>query len=263
MIAQTFRRRVSVTLTVCLICGLPATGAAQRETRPLTDAAGREARRLAATADGPATPGTQKPSADGLPKPVNRLNRLVPGVAVMVTIAGSPTTTRYFISQNESALTVLNLTNPALFIAARVLREMASDHHEYVAGVQAGSTFVLKNDVRFGPDGVFVAGQKVAEVAQVIETIARRDLVVVTARPERSTASCAAAGVGGFMLGALGGGIAGALVGDALSSPKPDSENYGPLVAGATLGMLGGGWGGAIWLSGKCAHKPEEVVYRD
>jgi hypothetical protein len=61
----------------------------------------------------------------------------------------------------------LNLTDPALpGTVTRGLRDVASNHPEYFTA-QKG-VFVDQN-VRVGPDGVFVAARKVADLGQIVE----------------------------------------------------------------------------------------------
>src|SRR5258706_11660551 len=65
--------------------------------------------------------------------------------------------------------------NPLPRASTRTLRDIASHHPEYFAAMQKSGTFGQDN-MRVGPDGVFVANRTVAELGQVVETIARNDI---------------------------------------------------------------------------------------
>src|SRR5207247_695286 len=100
-----------------------------------------------------------------------------------------------------SSLTVLNLTDPTPPRTAKdALRNVASRHPEYFPAAQQGGQFVLEKNVRMGPDGVFVASQKVADLGQLVENIARHDvaeirLASVGARTPGFFPQCTALGV--------------------------------------------------------------------
>lgn len=109
----------------------------------------------------------------------SRVSQLVPGSEIAVTSTALRAAPRYFVSADELALTMLDLTDPALpAAAARVLRDMALRHPEYFAAMQRNDTFGERS-VRVGRAGVFVADRKVAELENVVETIARRDVVEI------------------------------------------------------------------------------------
>jgi hypothetical protein len=87
------------------------------------------------------------------------------------------------VAGDDSGLTVLNVADPMLPATAReVLREVALHHADYFASAQQGGQFVLQKHVRIGPDGVFVADQKVAELGQVVNKIARNDVAEIKAQ---------------------------------------------------------------------------------
>jgi hypothetical protein len=76
-------------------------------------------------------------------------------------------------------LIALNLTSPALTPASiRVLRAMAAQHPGAVASLQATGALV-QDDVRIGRDGVFVASRRVADFEDIVEAIARDDVLEI------------------------------------------------------------------------------------
>jgi hypothetical protein len=105
----------------------------------------------------------------------SRLRRLEPGTAITVTVQGSPPGKRYVVLADEASLIVLDLAYPGLpAAAARILRDMATSHPEYFAAVQA--RVFVDRDLHVGPDGVFLADRKVADLSQVVERISRSDV---------------------------------------------------------------------------------------
>ena len=112
----------------------------------------------------------------------SRVAQVVPGGEIAVTLKRAQAMSRYFVSSDASSLTVLNLADRALPpVATRALREMASRHPENFAAVRGRASFA-DGDVRIGRDGVFVGGRKAAELAQVVETLARNDVADIRGR---------------------------------------------------------------------------------
>lgn len=203
---------LSFALIVCMVASaLPV--AAQEEAGPptpamagpLTRAAMREADRLVAA--GGLTPsggdavqqGDKGTAKSDWPRAFN----VAPGTEVIVTVRGSQPGTRYVVRADESDLTVLNLSNlPLQFDARRVLVNMASRQPEYLTDPdQAG--VVVQKDVRVGPDGVFMADRKVADLGQIVERITRNDVAEIrTPKSERNAFECA---VEGYFVGGGGG----------------------------------------------------------
>jgi hypothetical protein len=221
-------------------------------TGPLARAAIREAVRLAATPDELTT------SADESVEQRNqsgqsdwsRVRDLGPGTEIVVIVIGQPPATRYLITQDESRLTVLNVSVATLPVSARnELRGVASHHAEYFAAAQQGRTFVLGKSVRLEPHGVFVADRRAADLTQIIEHVGRHDVVEIdTTERHRNWLVCGVVGYGGFFAAGMAAGFAGGYISDSLG--------------GAMLGALIGGSAGGVWAYRKCRHKPEEVIYR-
>ncbi len=110
----------------------------------------------------------------------SRLRTLAPGTEVTLSVQGSQPVTRYVVQADESKLTVLNLSAPTLTAVARhALRDIASKHPDYFMSAAQGGTFLLDKNLRLTRDGVFIADQKVADFGQVVETIARTDVVEI------------------------------------------------------------------------------------
>jgi hypothetical protein len=58
---------------------------------------------------------------------------------------------------------------------AKLLRRTIVEHPDYFPAPE-GKTFQLDSRVTLGADGLFVAGQKIAEYDQVVERILRADV---------------------------------------------------------------------------------------
>ena len=244
------RSVVALTLIACVMTATVSIRA--QEVSPFTRAVAREAGRLAATGDftpsaGQAPGRSDEPADDTW----SRVLKLAPGTGIVVTVQGSPPADRYFVSGNDSDLTVLNVGVTALPSAARdVLRDVASTHPEYFSTAQKGGQIRLKKNVRLGPDGVFVADRNVAALAEVVEHLSRDAIAEIQTAPvDSNPVGCAFAGYYG---GALIGGLPGAFIGGAVG------KDTGP----ALVGMVVGWSVGAHYVYRKCRHKPERVIYQ-
>lgn len=236
------RSAVSLVLAISLIgSALPVKAQRHPSTAgPIARSISREAERLAAM--------RQNQPVD---PEWSRVRHLAPGTELIVTIKDSQPAPRRFVMGDESDLLVLNLNDPALPAAARdVLSDIASTHPEYFPAAEKGGRFVLARDVAVGPDGVFVAGRKVADLVQVIERYRRPDIIeIATASVESNPLGCAFAG---YFMGALVGGLPGSLVGGAVIGDT----------GGALQGMMVGWAIGGVLMYRRCRHSPEKVLYR-
>ena len=175
----------------------------------------------------------------------SRVGELAPAANVVVTAKGLQPGSRYFVLADEFALTVLNLTDPTLpAVSTRVLRDMASRHPEYFAAMQQNGTFG-EGDVRVGRDGVFVADRKVADLGQIVETIARNDVAEIRGPVVAR----------GSVLGAVLGGWLGFAVGAVPALGGASEALALPLLIGS---IAGGGFLGFHWSS----HETAGVIYR-
>src|SRR5262245_46105017 len=149
------KRTVSVMLIACVVA-LPLTGcAARRGPRVVGETSG----------------GRVESESDW-----SRVSRLQPAAEITVALNGAPPASRYFVTANDSALVVLNLTTPALSSStARTLRDMAAQHPDHIVPALSTGAF-RQGDVTIGRDGVFVSDRKVAELGQILETIPRGDV---------------------------------------------------------------------------------------
>ena len=171
---------LSLTLIVCLVGSAMPLAARERfvepTSGPIARAVARESARIAAqSAAGDATRqvGTLKDSA------WSRVRRIAPGAEVTVTVRGSQGAKRYFVVANQSELTVLNLNHDQVPRAgADALRRTVASHPEIFIGTGPLGTFV-DGAVRVTPDGVFRGDQKVADLTEIVERLARADVIDV------------------------------------------------------------------------------------
>jgi len=106
-----------------------------------------------------------------------QLRDLKPGTEITVTKRDSQSSKRYMLAADDSELTVLNVSDPALPTDVKTaLRETATTHPAWLANRQPGTTFELGKRLMVKPsEGLFVADQKVASLDQVVERITRND----------------------------------------------------------------------------------------
>jgi hypothetical protein len=174
-----------------------------------------------------------------------RVGQLTAGSEILVTTRSSQPRGRYFVLAETSAIVVLNAGSPALPPrSVRALRAMVSDNPEAVADVLTKGA-VARDDLRLGREGLFVADRKVADLAAVIERIAREDVIEIRG-PVVTRGSAGGAALGGwlgFAVGALP-GLGGASQGVAVLA----------LIGGAATGAyLGDRWS---------THLTDDIVYR-
>ena len=177
--------------------------------------------------------------------PWSRVAELRPGVGIALSTTRTPLHARIFVSADASEVTVLNLGVPSLGPAAiHALRDMATRHPEYFGLTQASRSFE-QDHVRLGRDGLFVAGRRVAEFAEVVETFNRQAVAEIRG-PVVARGSVPGTIIGGWLGFSLGvvPGLGGANAGLAWTS----------LAGAATLG----GWLGNRWST----HAVDGVVYR-
>jgi hypothetical protein len=224
-------------------CGIPR---AQPVAGPIRVAVMREAVRLAA--DQPSEP---------IVSSWSRVRELPAGTEITVTVRGRPAGRRSFIAADGSGLTVLNLGDPLIpSRARRLLSDLALDHPEFLLGAQTGGTFLLHDDVRLTPDGLFMAGRRVVDLG-LVETIAGSDVAEITRFGTVNRGPAA----GGAIAGALAGFLAGyhQAAGLANSPCHGSCVTTGWLVGLSLVGFpLAGGWLGYHAF----AHKAEAVIYR-
>jgi hypothetical protein len=194
----------------------------------------------------------------------SRVRKLAPGTEIILTAKGSlpgPGDAAhavhavhtvpglqgqaYVVQVEESGLTILNLSGARLSTFEReMLRAAASDRPEFFLAARQGGAYQFRNNVRIGPAGVFVAGRKVTEVGEVVQSIARADVVQVAIRRTRTHGSVQEilqAAAGGFLLTAVAAGNGGTGPNYCTESPNgcPVAIGVGT-IAGGALGYLFG-----------------------
>ena len=122
----------------------------------------------------------------------------------------------------------------------------------------------MPKNVRMGPDGVFVANRKVADLGQVVENIARTDVAEIRRElgfferdqsPSGRRARETIGGVAGFFAG----GLIGFVIGDGSCKPHTDCyRGFGGSFFGSVAGM-----GTGAYLGKRAAtHVDDGVIYR-
>jgi hypothetical protein len=139
----------------------------------------------------------------------SRIRQLHPGRRVIVTTTDSQAVERYFLAVDDSGITLLNLGDQIPPAVRDVLRDVASQTPSRLINPQRRETFLLARNVRLEAGGVFAGDQKVADLAKIVQTIARAHLVELR-HPSMSRHPIAkSVGIGmaigfggGFLLGA-------------------------------------------------------------
>ena len=241
---------LSLTLAVSLVASpLPVT--AQELARATT----REAVRLA-TGE-PTMSVTENVQQGGKPRQSDwsRVRKLAPGTEVILTTDRSAPGRRYFVSADDSSLTVLNLTDPSLpAAAARALREIASQHGEYFEGAARGGTYLVDN-LRLASAGVFVADRKIADLQRVVQTSARKEISRIETRRKGRGVWGQLGPLGGYFVGAMSGGyVAGLACQAAVGRDRCDT---GAFLTGALVGGIAGVSYGLLAAN----RETQEIVY--
>ena len=98
-----------------------------------------------------------------------------PGARITISVDGAAPAERYFVRLNDSELVVLNLTSAELL--KRQLIEMAKDNPDWMAGT--AKTTYKDNNVRVGPDGVFVKDKKLCDLDDLVIHIPRAKVTAI------------------------------------------------------------------------------------
>jgi hypothetical protein len=167
----------------------------------------------------------------------DRVRRLRSGTEIVVTAVTLPAAPYEMLAANDLVLTLLNTTAMASSRHESRLRRIDS---ESLARVAQGSFAIVDGDLRVGAEGIFVAGQKVMDIGELLVTVPRAEVSRITRMEVHSTRS----GVGGGFLGFFGGYFLGALLGAKIASARGgDASNLNWLF----FGGLGGAIAGAIF----------------
>jgi hypothetical protein len=175
----------------------------------------------------------------------SRVGEIEPGKEVRVVARGRQPVFRYFVRVGPSDITLLNLTDPTLPDAAiRMLRDLASERPEGLAATQTKGAFA-EGGVRVSREGVFIAERKAAELGEVLQVIARSDVVEISGPVVAR----------GSVLGALLGGYVGLAVGVLPGlGGAPSAAAWSALIGSIAVGgMLGSHWS---------SHETDGLIYR-
>ena len=145
-----------------LVAGLTSSALGQAvppSTSPFRDSIAREATRLAGrTAEAP-----------GAAARWSRVRSLRPGELIDVTLSAGPTLRRLFLAADDTAITVLNDSNPMLpEDARRSLRRLAAADPRALLIVAKGGTIRLDR-LRIDRRGAFLDGSRIADVSSIVE----------------------------------------------------------------------------------------------
>jgi hypothetical protein len=176
-----------------VVTGLQSVGtaAAAAGPGPIERSARSEAVRLAFE---PPTPGVP-------PKWLAVNSRVSPGDAVTVTTAGGKAA-RTFVSAREDGLTVLNFAAPGLPEQARqtLLGLLKTSPGAFVDAANGAAR--RYKSIEFGPAGIFVGPDKVAEPGEVVEKFHVADVLRISRTVHRGSAlTTTVATLGGLFLG--------------------------------------------------------------
>lgn len=176
--------------------------------------------------------------------------RLRPGGEIIVTVKGAPAATRRLLRADAEGMTVLDLSDPKLPKDVRsAFLDLADRPFTLLAAQTAEQQ--LSRRVRATPAGVFLAEQRVAELAQVIRPIPREEMVDVRVRRKH---------VGSHVRrGLLIGAAIGAGLGAAIGASDEFDEPLPMMGAGALFGgVYGLGIGTVV---GVLSPSSPDVIY--
>jgi hypothetical protein len=188
----------------------------------------------------------------------SRVGELAAGTEIIVTTRDSRPEKHRLLHVEEGGLKLLS---PVAALPAAVrgaLVDTARNHPEYLIAAQRDMSFQLTKDTRLTRGGVFVGDNEVADLDQVIATVARSDVVEISVLRKH---------VGSHARrGALIGAAVGAIVlGVSAASCRPGSEPAYCNVPGmAAVGALGGGVVGLEYgfIVGVIVPRSPDVIYR-
>jgi hypothetical protein len=107
----------------------------------------------------------------------SRVRKLKPGREVRLMAPDATSITRYFVSADERALTVVNVDQSALpRKAVKAILELLSRNPDAFLHTDGGELHMNDEHVRVAPEGLFVGLRKVADRDEFVQTIARADV---------------------------------------------------------------------------------------
>jgi hypothetical protein len=105
-----------------------------------------------------------------------KVQQLSPGTAITLTATGTSPRRCYVLAASDTSLKFLNISDLGLAPdTVKLLRQTAVAHPD-VFVVGPNSTVELGKGVVLRSAGLFVAGQRVADYDQVVQTVARADV---------------------------------------------------------------------------------------
>jgi hypothetical protein len=168
----------------------------------------------------------------------SRVIALAPGREIRLTTTRA-TSRHRLLKVDETTLTMLDVSDPAIPPSVgRLLTRTAERHPDYFVEAQRGDGFRLDDDVRLDAEGVSQKGRTLAELARVVATVPRDEVVEVRILQKHIGRHAKR----GLVIGATGGAVVGAISAascDARSEPAY-CDVGGMAAVGAIMGALVG-----------------------
>jgi hypothetical protein len=188
--------------------------------------------------------------------PWPRVQALEPGSEIVLTVSQARPVQRYVIAVDDDSVRVLNLTDATIpGTLAETLRSIASQHPEYFAQAADGGT-VVNDRVRLTKTGVFIGDELAVDWQRLVQTHARHDVAEIATRRRGRGFWGHLGPLGGFFVGGMTGGLVSGVACRAVSGRnRCDSGAF-------LIGMVGGGVAGGTYGWRAARRETEEVVYR-
>jgi hypothetical protein len=121
------------------------------------------------------------------------------GLPIRVARAGAPPFPRRFAWADDAMIVVIDVDHPRVTREVRrALLDIVSTRPQDLRRLADG-LHIVHGNVRIGPNGVFVAAERVADLTDIVQQIPRREVAAITA-PRRHASI-----VGGIVGGGIGG----------------------------------------------------------
>jgi hypothetical protein len=127
---------------------------------------------------------------------------LATGTEMTITEGTGPPVRRVMVTADASRLTTLDLTYPGLTPKARRALLVMATRIPREINALTGTLDFKERPVRLAVDGVFVDGQKMADLGEIVDTVDRQEVREISLAHRRGSILGAAVGAGGgFALG--------------------------------------------------------------